>query len=161
MAPDSNDMPDLDRPVTRRELRAELQELRSDFRAEFATKADLRSELAAMRSELRTELATKTELHAMKADLQAATEGLRTEMSTGFAEMRAYVDFSVKSVRDELRTHFDVVAESLRADIANMIDWLKANINGMTTRVDGIETGHGARLTDLEMRTTRLEADQN
>ena len=140
MAPDSSDMSDLDRPVTRRELRAELQELRSELRAEFTT---------------------KTELYAMKAELQAGTEGLRTEMRAGFAEMRTYVDVSVKSVRDELRTHFDIVAESLRGDIRNMFDWMKANINGVTTRVDAIETGHGARLTTLETRVTKLEADRN
>jgi len=85
-------------------LRAELQELRDE-----------------LRNELRAEFATKTELYAMKADLQATTEGLRTDMNTGFAEMRTYVDFSVKSVRDELRTHFDIVAESLRDDIRNMV----------------------------------------
>ena len=57
-------------------------------------------------------------------------------MSAGFAEMRGYVDSSARTVRDELMTHFDVVAESLRADIHGMIDWMKANINGVTSRVD-------------------------
>jgi hypothetical protein len=70
-------------------------------------------------------------------------------------------DFSATSVRDELRTHFDIVAESLRADIHNVIDWLKANINGVSTPVDAIETGHGARLTGLETRVTKIEADRN
>ena len=82
-------------------------------------------------------------------------------MSSGFAEMRAYVDFSMKSVRDELRTHFDMVAESLRGDIHNMIDWMRANINGITSRVDALETGHGTRLTALETQVTKLEADRN
>ena len=45
---------------------------------------------------------------------------------------RRICHFSVKSVRDELRTHFDIVAESLRVDIHNMVDWMKANINGVT-----------------------------
>jgi len=114
--------------------------------------------------EFRAELATKTELYSMKADLQAdlqaATEQLRTEMSAGFAEMRHYVDFSVKSLRDELRTHFDVIAESLRSDMRNMFDWMKANITGVTARVDALETGHGARLIGLETRVTKLEADR-
>ena len=140
MAPDSDDMPDLDQPVTRRELRAELHEFRAELRAEFATKAELQS---------------------VKADLQTGTEQLGREMSAGFAEMRNYVDFSVKSVRDELRTHFDIVAESIRADIHNMIDWMKANINGVTSRVEALETGHGARLTAPETRVTKLEADRN
>jgi len=42
-----------------------------------------------------------------------------------------------------------------------MFDWMKANINGVTTRVDALETGHGARLTALETRVTKLEADRN
>ena len=139
MAPDSDDMPNLDQPVTRRELRAELQDLRAELRADFATKA---------------------ELQAVKVELQAGTEQLRTEVSAGFAEMRGYVDFSVRSLRDELRTHFDVIAESLRGDIRNMFDWMKANINGATTRVDALETGQGARLTTLETRVTMLEAER-
>ena len=67
----------------------------------------------------------------------------------------------MKSLRDELRTHFNIVAESLRADIQNMFDWMKANINGVTSRVDALETGHGARLTGLETRVTKLEADRS
>jgi hypothetical protein len=137
MAPDSDDMTDLDQPVTRRELRAELQQflldLRVELRADFATKEELRT----------------------------TSDELRTEMSLGFAEMRGYVDFSAKTVRDELRTHFDVVAESLRSDIRNIVDWLKANHASIAIRVDGLETGHGTRLTELETRVTKLEASHN
>ena len=133
-------MSDLDRPVTRRELRAELDELRSSFRAEFATKDDLRSELAGMKTELRGELASKTALEAAKL------------------ELRHHIDATMKSFRDELRTHFDIIAESLRDDIHNMFDWMKANINGVTGRVDALETAHGTRLTTLETRVTKLEA---
>ena len=108
MAPGSDDMADLDRPVTLRDLH------------------DVRAEL---RSELRSEL-----------------DELRTEMATGFAEMRGYVDFSVKSSRDELRTHFDVIAESLCADFRSMFEWMKANMISVTSRVDALETGHSVRL---------------
>jgi hypothetical protein len=111
MARDSDDMPDLDQPVTRRGLRAELQELRAELRGELASQAAL--------------------------------------------------DAAMKSLRDELRTHFNIVAESLRGDIRNMFDWMKANINGVTSRVDALETGHGTRLTALEMRVTKLESDRN
>ena len=38
---------------------------------------------------------------------------------------------------------------------------MKANLNGVTGRVDALETGHGTRLTALETRVTKLEADQN
>jgi uncharacterized membrane-anchored protein YhcB (DUF1043 family) len=111
MAPPSDDMADPDRAVTRRELRAELQELRTGLVTEFATREDLRTQL----------------------------ESLRNEMATGFAEMRGYVDFSVKSQRDELRTHFEVVAESLRGDIRNMFDWMKAHMTSVTSRLDALE----------------------
>jgi hypothetical protein len=96
MAPASDDMADLDRPVTLRELRSELEQL-------------------------------------------------RTEMATGFAEMRGYVDFSTNSLRDELRTHFDVTTESLRADFRNMFDWMKANMTSVTSRVEALETTRDAR----------------
>jgi uncharacterized coiled-coil DUF342 family protein len=136
MASDSVDMPDLEQPVTRGELRAELRELRLDLHAEFATKAELRIELAAMKTELCAEL--------------------RGELAS-----KAALDAAMKSLRDELRTHFDVVAESLRDDIRNMFDWMKANISGVTTRFDALETGHGTRLMVLETRVTKLEAGQN
>ena len=67
----------------------------------------------------------------------------------------------MKSLRDELRTHFDIIAESLRDDIHNMFDWMKANINGVTSRFDTLETGHGTRLNASEARVTKLEADRN
>jgi hypothetical protein len=129
-------MADLDRPVTLRELRAELRELRAELRAELHG------------------VATKQEL----AELEARLARLDTEMATGFAEMRGYVDFSVKSLRDELRTHFDVIAESLRGDFRNMFDWMKANMTTVTSRVEVLETSHGDRLSTLESRVTKLEA---
>jgi hypothetical protein len=132
MAPSSDDMPDLDRPVTLRDLHALRTELRSELQG-FATKEELRTSI----------------------------ESLRTEMATGFAEMRGYVDFSVKSSHDELRTHFDVIAESLRADFRSMFDWMKANLTSVTNRVEALETGHGARLSTLEARVTKLEIDRN
>jgi hypothetical protein len=143
MAPDSDDMPDLDRPVTRRELRAELQEFRAGLHAELATKTELRTELATIETALRGELASKAALEAAKI------------------ELRDHIDATMKSFRDEIRTHFHMVAESLRDDIRNMFDWMKTNINGGTRRVDALETDHGTRLTTLETRVTKLEADRS
>jgi len=71
------------------------------------------------------------------------------------------VDFSTNALRDELRTHFDVIAESLRADFRNMFDWMKANMTSVTSRVGVLETDHGGRLTTLEGRVARLEIDRN
>jgi hypothetical protein len=122
MAPDSNDMSDLDRPVTHRELRTELQGFRQELLAE-----------------LRAEFATKAELQLVRADLQAGTEQLRAETSAGFAEMRAYVDSSLKSVRDELRVHFDLTAERFRSEFRNLYDWTLATTTSLATRVEALE----------------------
>ena len=86
MAPASDDMPDLDRPVTRRELREELAAMTAELRGEFAskedlrsfaTKEDLRAEVAAMAAQLRTELASKEDLRgfATKEDLRQLNGG--------------------------------------------------------------------------------------
>ena len=66
-------MTDLDRPVTHRELRAELEAVLKTL----ATKEDLKA------------FATKDDLHAL---------------------------------REELRTHFDMAAESFREQFANLYD---------------------------------------
>ena len=99
MPPPADDMANLDRPVTRRELREELQE--------------------------------KLQVLATKEDL--------------------------RKLRDELRTHFDVVAESFKSQFGALHDWVEANTNSLATRVEQLENGHGSRLLSLEGRVTHLE----
>ena len=140
----SNDMNDLDRPVTRRELREELEALlktlaaKEDLKA-FATKDDLKA--YATKEDLKA-FATKEDLkaYATKEDLKAYPT--REEMNARF---------------DELHTHFDVVAEAFRSDFNNLYDWTVANTNILTKRVRHVETGHGARLTSLEAHVTALK----
>ena len=63
-------------------------------------------------------------------ELRAELQELRAELSTGprgELASKAALDAAMKSLRDELRTHFEVVTENLRSDIRNMVDWLKAN----------------------------------
>lgn len=108
MPPLLEDMTDPDRPVTRRELREELEAL---F-AMLATKDDLQA------------FATKDDLKAM---------------------------------RDELRTHFDVVAEDFKKQFGMLYDWAHANVDSLAKRVEIIEDGHGGRLLAMETRVTRLE----
>jgi hypothetical protein len=98
----SDDMTDLDRPVTRRELREELKA--------FATKDDLRV--------------------------------MRDECCAHF---------------DELRTHFDMVAEGFKADFAKLYDWTVVSTNSLVNRLETTETGHGARLFSLENASDTLE----
>jgi hypothetical protein len=132
MPPFTDDMNDLDRPVTRRELREELQVFatKEDLKA-FATKEDLKA------------FATKEELKAFatKEDLDrfATKEDLNKHVT-------------------ELRTHFDVVAESFKSQFGSLHDWVEANTNSLATRVETLEAGHGARLLSLEGRVTRIES---
>ena len=108
-----------------------------------ATHRDLRTELATVAGALRAELATKTELRATRDDLrgeiQAAKEELRNEMSTGFAELRGYIEFSVGSLRDELRAHFDLTAEGFRSEFRNLYNWTCATTTSFATRVEALE----------------------
>lgn len=110
-------MTDLDRPVTRRELREEIKGLatKEELKA-FATKEDLKA------------FATKVDLKALatKEDLKAYAT--KDDLKAGLRELG-----------DELRTHFDVVAESFRGQFENLHDWVKANVNGLAMRVDQLE----------------------
>jgi hypothetical protein len=112
MPPPVDDMTDLDRPVTRRELREELKA--------FATREE------------------SLKLFATKDEFMA----LRDEMNKRF---------------DELRTHFDVVAESFRSDFNNLYDWTLANTKILSKRVRHVEVGHGSRLQALETRVMQLK----
>lgn len=58
---------------------------------------------------------------------------------------------------DELRSHFDVVAESFRSDFNNLYDWTVANTEILTKRVRHIEVGHGSRLQSLETGVMQLK----
>jgi hypothetical protein len=112
MPPASDDMTDLDRPLTCREF----QEYGALTRREFQEYGAL------SRREFRR---FEEELHA---------------------------------VRDELRAHFDLVAEKFHSDVQNIIDWMQANVTGLAGRLDTIETDHGPRLTSLETRVTKIES---
>lgn len=99
----ADDMTDLDQPVTRRELRQELEAVLKN-------------------------LATKDDLKAMSEDL---------------------------------RRHFNTVAESFKADFNLLHDWVEANTNSLAERVEQLETGHGSRLFALETRVTALEVPRS
>jgi hypothetical protein len=139
MQPPVDDMMDLDRPVTRRELRTELEAVLKTL----ATKEDL------------TAFATKEELKAFatKEDLKAFATKEELKAFATKEDLKA----GLREVRDELRTHFDVVAESFRSQFGYLHDWVEANTTGVATRVEQLERGHGARLLSLEGRVTNLE----
>ena len=122
-----------DRPVTRAELRSELEpfatraELRSELEP-FATKAELRSELErfATKADL-AELALRLDAFATKADLAElalrldafATKADLSERLESFAAlfMRA-TQQQLDTAATATRQHIDAVAERLSAEIA-------------------------------------------
>jgi hypothetical protein len=132
-----DDMTEPDRPVTRRELRQELEWLlrhvvtKEDAKA-FVTKEDAKA------------FATKEDLkaYATKDDLAALRNELRADLA---------------ATRDELRTHFSITTEAFKDEFSKLYDWSLANFGGLSNRVDAIETGHGSRLFSVETRVTSLE----
>jgi hypothetical protein len=105
--------------------------------------------------DFQTALDARLETFATKDELREGLEAVRSEMAEGFAEMRGYVE----AAEQRLRTHFDVVAESFRTEFRNLYEWTHTNVVGLATRVDSVETSHGAQLESLNLRVTRLEKD--
>jgi hypothetical protein len=62
--------------------------------------------------------------------------------------LRTHFDEKLAATRDELRRHFDVVAERFHGDFANLFDWAQSTTSATGTRVDDLET----RVTRLEQR---------
>jgi hypothetical protein len=139
--PPPEDMTELDRPMTRRDFRAELDAVlktlatKEDLKA-FATKEDLKA------------FATKEDLKAFatKEDLEA----LRAETSAGFADMRAFVEFALMAVRDDMRRYVDVMMEGFRTEFRSLYDWTAATTTTLSSRIDRLET----RVTNLEDGST-------
>jgi DNA anti-recombination protein RmuC len=155
-----DDMIEPDRPVTRRELREELEWLvknvatKNDLKA-YATKDDL----AALRQELKHGMATMR--HELRTELVVMRDELRTDFRGELVAMRDELrtDFrgELAATRDELRTHFSVTTEAFKEQFSNLYDWSLTNVNGLSNRVDTIEAGQGGRIVSLETRVTRLE----
>jgi hypothetical protein len=136
-------------------VRREFQDFRREFRDLKRDFHDLKRDF----HDFRVGVNARMETFATKEELRAGLEAVRSDLAEGFAEMRAYVEASVISSEERLRTHFDVVAESFRSEFRNLYDWTHTNISGVATRVDSLETTHGARLESLDLRVTRLETD--
>ena len=146
MPPPADDMADLDQPVTRRELR---QELEAAFK-NVATKDDLKAFMT--REEVLRTFATKEDLKAF----MTRDEALRTFATKEDLKAFAMKD-DLKAMSEELGRYFDVVAESFKSHFNALHDWVKANVNGLAERVETLETDHGSRLLNLETCITALE----
>jgi hypothetical protein len=131
------EMEDLDRPVTRRDLVA----------LEAATKADLSEFQAAMKADLSEFQA------AMKADLSEFQAAMKADLGEFQAAMKA----DQLAVETRLRRHFDVVVEAFKTEFGSLYDWTHATVSSLDKRVGHLETDHGGRLLGVETRVTRLE----
>lgn len=91
----------------------------------------------------------------LRLDVQRLEERLSSlerhvddKLSSQSEELRHYLDDRLRNQSEELRRHFNVVAESFRADFANLFDWTQSTTSTMGSRIDGVE----ARVTRLERR---------
>jgi len=138
----SDDMEDLDRPATKRDLFELQAATKRDF-LELATKDDLRALEAATKDDIRAlGAATKDDLRALDAARQRDLRGFEENVNARF---------------DELHRHFDVAIESFKTEFASLYDWTLATTSSVGQRVTRLETDHGRRLLGLETRVTRLE----
>src|SRR5437899_1303278 len=142
------EMEDLDRPATRRDLLALDAATKGDLRAlEAATKADLSALQAATKADLRAfQAATKADLSA----LQAATKD-------DLLALQAETKDDLLALETRLRSHFDVVVEAFKTEFGSLYDWTHGTVSSLDKRVGHLETDHGARLLGVETRVTRLE----
>jgi hypothetical protein len=166
MPRDPEDMDDLDRPATKRDLLALAADINRSFATKddlkaFATKDDLKTfatkddlKAFAMKDDLKT-FATKDDLKAFptKDDLKAYPT--RDEIKE---ELKAYATKADLDARfEELRRHFDMTAERFETQFNNLFDWTSASTSSLGRRVTDLETNHGGRLLNLETRVTRIE----
>jgi len=90
--------------------------------------------------------ATRRDILELRRELRGEMAALRTEM-TGALEGHIVA----------LRLHFDVAAESFKADFRNLFDWTQATTASGSARLDRVDRDHGKRLSSLELRVTSLE----
>ena len=92
---------DLDEPVTKEFVRAELADTRAELRAELAdTRAELRAEIADTRAELRAEIA---DVRSEIADLRTEVSDLRGEVRSEIGLVRAEIAQLEARINDRFR----------------------------------------------------------
>ena len=65
----------------------------------------------------------------------------------------------LRALERRMKRHFDTVAEQFKSEFKMLYDWTMANTTSLDKRVEALETGHGARLTDIETRLLGVELD--
>ena len=94
---------------------------------------------------------------ATRRDLLALRTALTASFDSRFDEIRRHLDEEMKAGVTDVRRHFDVVAESFKTEFKTLFDWTQATTSTIGARVDHVDVSHGARLTSVEFRVTRLE----
>jgi len=144
-----------DKPVTRNELRTELN----------VTKKDLRDEMVLMRGELRDEMGQMRD--GLRSEMGQMRDGLRSEMGQMRGELTAKVDklamefVGMKADMREMKTNM-----STKADIERVLSAV-TNFAGRAERYDQSETSrsnvmdkHGKLLGNHEERIQLLESEK-
>ena len=115
-----------------------------------------RGDVANLRDEMNSRFAQVDERFANVDERFAKVDARFDRMDARFDQIdEQFVQLDERF--EEVRRHFDVTAESFRSDFRNLLDFVQANDGGLSSRIESIETGHGARLGALENRVTRLE----
>ena len=86
---------------------------------------------------------------ATRRDVQALETATRRDLLA----LEARVDTRF----DELRRHFDVVAESFKTEFRNLFDWTQTTTSTLGGRLDRLEVDHQARVGSVELHVAQLE----
>lgn len=95
---------------------------------------------------------------ATKTDLADATTALKADLDAAVAPLATKAD--AQRAVEQMRLHFDVVAEGLRADIrmiAEGVVSLHARVEAHHAEVTGVLATHDRRLTRLETSRSKPE----
>jgi hypothetical protein len=155
------------------DLRGEMQTMAVDLRGEMQTMAvDLRGEMQTLGTELRGEMQTlgtelRSEIRSGDATTLAAVNqlgvDLRGEIQTSAAGILQQMLQQMGEFESRMRRHFDVAAESVRAEsrfVAEGATLLSQRMDRRdsedTERHDGLE----GRVVKLEVRVKSLEEKQ-
>lgn len=100
---------------------------------------ELKTEMDGRFHDLKTEMDGR--FHGLKTEMNGRFRDLKSEMDGRFSELKTELKAEMREEHIETRRHFDVVAESLRAEI-------RLRLEGADTRLDN----HEQRIQALEKR---------
>jgi len=112
---------DLEEPVTRDHLHAELADLRiemAELRTEFAEfRTDMRSEMDEFRNEVRTEM------DAFRNEIRTEMDAFRTDMRSGMDAFRNEIRTEMDAFRTDIRTELGTMRTEFRSELHKVFGW--------------------------------------